>query len=344
MHITFKQTFKMVRKFAVVLSQPSQGVFHPGSELEGKLTFELSEPKAYHYIKVAIIGEARVYHGDKHQSIHRQYINSQVIVWSKEQAIDGRLQSGPHSFPFQYTLPNRLHSSLFVPTCRCVIRYYVEGRIGTGGGKFDHTIRVDFPVVELVDVNLPVLQRPIRGVVQKTIGSWFCASGQIRLTAECPRRGYSIGEGISLKVIVENGSRRQIQILVRLWRIAITKFHFDKKSILNYLTRSPVPAGRSEILHFEDHLRVPPTIPRVASCDIFELKYVLQVTAVIPWSINSSVRIPLTIGNIPLRDPRQDVSDPPPPPVSSSRTHPQQGSPSKLTTDPPPPYELAYQY
>ena len=121
MHITFKQTFKMVRKFAVVLSQPSQGVFHPGSELEGKLTFELSEPKAYHYIKVAIIGEARVYHGDKHQSIHRQYINSQVIVWSKEQAIDGRLQSGPHSFPFQYTLPNRLHSSLFVPTCRCVI-------------------------------------------------------------------------------------------------------------------------------------------------------------------------------------------------------------------------------
>ena len=341
MHITFKQAFKMVRKFAVVLSQPSQGVFHPGSELEGKLTFELSEPKAYHYINVAIIGEAHVFR-DKHQPIHQQYINSQVIVWSKEQAIDGRLQSGPHSFPFQYTLPNCLHSSLLGRRAggSYSIRYYVEGRIGTGSGKFDHTIRVDFPVVELVDVNLPVLQRPIRSVVQKSIGSWFCASGQIRLTAECPRRGYSIGEGISLKVTLENGSRRQIQILVRLWRI-INQFGFGKISILNYLSRSPVPAGRSEILHFEDHLRVPPTIPTVAYCDIIELKYVLQVTAVIPWAINSSVWIPLTIGNVPLRDPRRDVSDPP---VLSSWTHPQQGSPSELTTDPPPPYELAYQY
>ena len=331
----------MVKNFAIVLSQPPQGEFHPGSEVAGKLMFQLSEPKAYRYIKVTVIGEARVF-GDKGTTrISRSYINSEFILWSSEQASHGRLESGQYSFPFQVTLPRRLPSSLNRPGVYA-IQYYVQGRIVNAGGKFDHTALAGFRVVEVVDTNVPAVQRPIRGLVQKT-GGLFTASGVITLTAESPHRGYCIGEAIPLNVTVENGSSKQIEILVELWKIVTTRYHRygDRNRILSH-PRLPVSARRSGIFHFKDRLRVPPTVPTMTSCDIITAKYVLVVTAVIPWATNSKVKIPLTIGNVPPA-PRQDASDPPPPPVSSPSTHPPQGS-SELTRDPPPSYELACQY
>ena len=335
----------MVRNFAILFSQ---GVFYPGSELEGKLIFDLSEPKAYHYVSLTLVGEAHSFgKGNSSGHVSRQYINSEVIVWNKELATDGRLRSGHHHFPFQFTLPNdNLPASLRSdPNPNLYfIRYYVRGRIGTGSLKFDHTVEVDFRLVELVDINLPALQQPVGGEVQKTTGSWFCASGQITLTAECPRSGYCVGEAIPVSITVENGGTQQIQVSVELWKKVRAYGHYDRDCLFRYPIRSPVAAGRSRIFRLEN--RIPPTIPTLASCDIIAVKYILVVAAVIPWEGNPSIKIPLTIGNVPLRDRTQGVSDPPPPPptVSSSCTHPQQGSPSELTRDPPPSYELALQY
>ena len=302
--------------------------------------FKLSEPKAYRYIKVTLIGEARVFDHKGNTLIRLPYINNEFILWSRKQTSRRirRLESGRYSFPFQVTLPHRLPPSLHKPGFY-TIQYYVQGRIVNAGGKLDHTTRADFRLVEVVDTNIPALQEPIRRVAQNT-GSLLSASAAITLTAESPHRGYCIGEAIPLNITVENGSSEQIEISVELRKIVTTRYRRDESDCILSLPRLPVSAGRSGIFRLKDHLRVPLTVPTITSCDIIAVKYVLAVTAVIPWARNSIVEIPLTIGNVPP-DPRQDASAPPP--ISSPSTHPQQGS-SELTTDPPPPYELACQY
>ena len=343
----------MVKKLQITIFQPPQLIFLRGSELRGTLAFEICEPKRWHSITVTLIGKAHVSCGEEGTS-ERLYVNLQVVVWDKEHTVDGTLRSGRHSFPFQFTIPNeQLPHSFGGRNEIGSIRYYVEGRIGTGLFKVDHVVQAEFPFVELVDVNLPQLQQPVRSEVRKTVCCWFCSSGAIMLTAESPRRGYCIGEAIPLNVTVENGSSRQIQVSVMLRKITTFRVrrHVNSKfKSLISLTSGPIQARNTSVWCLANDLRAPNTEPTLTSCDILSVNYVLLVTAMVPLARDSSIIIPLTIGNISFRDPQQ-ASGPPPPPVIPLSGLPQapshtlqQGPPSELTTDQPPSYELACQY
>ena len=313
----------MVKKFQIAIFQSPQQAFHPGSELRGTLTVEVGEPKGFHYIIVSLIGRAQTSflihdhddhtHDDSycHEEVHeiratREYVNLRVVVWNTEQACGGELQSGCHTFPFQFTIPNqRLPSSFRGRNSIGNIRYFVEGRIGTGLLRFDHVVEAEFPLLEVVNINLPLMQRPIRTEVQKTICCWFCASGPITLTAESPRRGYCIGEAIPLTVIVENASTKQIKASVKLQQLvtyrAQADVRYDRTSVLQ-LVSGPM-REKHNVWCPENELIVPlQTVPTVTSCDIITVDYVLVVEAVIPSARNASIKIPVTIGNTPFRE------------------------------------------
>ena len=220
----------MVEQFQISIFQPPQQMFYPGSVLRGKLTVEAWEPKEYRYIRVSLIGEAHTsvkqpdddeddYSPSEPEIASQKYVHMHVFVWNCEQTRDGRLQSGRHNFPFQFTIPiQRLPSSFQGRNSYSsgYIQYYVEGRIGTGQPNCDRITTAVFPLVEVVDINAPEFQRPTGGEVQKTLGRWFCASGPITVTAESPRTGFYIGEIIPLTVRVDNASDKQIKVDVYL--------------------------------------------------------------------------------------------------------------------------------
>ena len=300
------------------MNQPPQQIFTSGSVVSGTLTFDLDKPRSYEYISVSLVGRAEVWWkvGKQHYRGFRKYVNLQIIVWKKEQVPDGKLQPGHYCFPFRFTLPNGQIPASFCRNRDNYIRYYLEGRIGTGLLKFDHITEADLPVTEVMNINLPRLQRPVRGELQRTRCFWCCASGTITLTAEIPRSGYCIGEVIPLNCMVENSSSQQTNVSAKLQQIVTYIVRdrardqvYTKKSSLSVLSAlsEPIRARTSSVWSPGEEFKISTaTAPTLLSCDILTVVYVLIVTVVIPWSINcQKITFPLTIGNVQFCDPRE---------------------------------------
>ena len=301
----------MVKEFKIVLNAPAQGVFFPGSEVSGILVVEVDEPKSYKNIQVTLVGQAHVSWSEssgsgENQTTHtytsnETYINLRVIVWTKEQVPTQELHAGIHNFPFQFQLPARLPSS-FQGTIGW-IRYYVEGRIGTGMLKFDHTVKVPITVVEVVDINISPLQTPLHAEKQKTLCCLLCASAPITLNVELPRHGFCYGDIIPLKVTLENGSSRRLRLRAQLIPVIVY-------TAQGHQYRCPQIVVASIITRYKQPIRVPCTggpwlqlatiNPTLRSCGIISIEYFLRVSAIVPWGLNLAVDMAVTIGNVPL--------------------------------------------
>ena len=206
-----------------------------------------------------------------------------------------------------------------------------------------------------MDINVPGLQRHVGGEVEKTTCCLFCVSGPITLTAEVPRRGYCIGEIIPLTVRVDNASTKRIRVAAYLRQVATSRDakDFESHSYTTLLrVTSETIRTRSTVWHPGTGLTVPPqTMPTLLPprCDIITVQYILVIKAVVPRGKIPSIKIPLTIGNVPFRELSTPAPPPEFPPVISSQPQlpahtPEPGPPSELTSDQPPSYELALQY
>ena len=322
----------MVQDFKLILNQPPQQSFFPGSEVSGVVSFQVTEAKRYSYVKISLLGRAHVSWSEstgtgdnrrtRYYSATRDYMNLQIVVWSQEQAPDGVLYPGPYSFPFQFMIPNqRLPPTFGKKSSTGWIRYEVEGRIGTGVLKFDHVIHAEFPLSEVVDTNIPQLQEPARATVTKTVCCLCCASGPITLTAEIPRTGFCIGEVIPLNVHLENGSNRQIQLSATVYQRVVYRaegsYTYGGYQVIRLLSGPMQPRTPSQWSP-GDKLIIPLLEPTLTSCDIIDVAYHLKVSAQIPGAIRSLVDIPITIGNVPRQDQNQAsvTGSFPPPPVA----------------------------
>ena len=84
----------MVEQFQIILSQPPQQVFYPGSEVSGTLTVEVLRPRRFHDVTVSLIGEIQ------NSKDTNEYFNAKDILWNREQARGGKFPSGRHNFRF----------------------------------------------------------------------------------------------------------------------------------------------------------------------------------------------------------------------------------------------------
>ena len=337
----------MVRNFKIALNRPLQKTFFPGTEVSGTLSFEVQRPKSHHHVTVALLGRAHV-HWTDHQRDRRTHtanediLSMKTVVWEKEQATGGgKLQTGHYSFPFRFTIPDQdLPSSFGTLDSIGWIRYYIEGRIGTGQMKFDHVVQAVFPFAGLVDVNSPDVGTPVSQEARRMTCCCGCLPRRITLTAEVPRSGYCIGEVIPLNIAVENGSRRQVKVSVILTQ-TIT-YHAkgarcDNHFVVIGVASEPMPGRSWTTWSPGDELRLPQTALSLTSSDVINIQYVLMVTAVISWSRNLTTVIPITVGNVPVQNQNQPsvsaTHTPAPPPKDSPISAP----PTKeaLTSGPP---------
>ena len=290
----------MVKEFKILLNVPPQGVFFPDSEVSGILVVQVDEPKSYDKIQVTLVGQAHVSWSETSASGENElYINLSTTVWTKEQVSTQELHSGEHSFPFQFQLQDRLPPSFHGSSGW--IRYYVEGRIGTGKMKFDHTVTASITVVEVVDINVSQFQTPLRAEKQKTLCCLLCASAPITLNVELPHHGFCYGDILPLKVTLENGSSRWLRLRAQLLQVIV----YTAKGKHRHLQKvvASITSGRLEPRTTStwnpDELLVPGHIePTLRSCGIISIEYILKVSAIVPTGLNLTADITVIIGNI----------------------------------------------
>lgn len=281
--------------------------------MSGLLHFSLTEAKSYKFIQIRLHGGALVRWTETYttgsgqsQRTHtvtykseETYVNQAIILWSNEQTPHRKIGPGTFDLPFQFVIPAHCLGSFEGSVGS--IRYGLHAHIKTGLLHRDHNIEVPIQVNRVRDINIPQLMAPVNQSKHKQVG-FFCFGSNVDFTVSLSCTGFCIGHNLPLTVNVENGSSRRIKMRASVQRLC--NYHaqghtrFDKRKIVT--VTSPHISPHSQYIWSVEDLVVPMVEPSFTESAIIKMQYFLKVTAVIPWAKNSSVMIPITIGNVPL--------------------------------------------
>lgn len=232
------------------------------------------------------------------------------MLWNREDAGSSTMAAGHHSFPFVFVLPYHIPSS-FEGRVGWV-RYELLGRIVTGVMRKEHSVEIDIPVMEIIDMNGdPFLTVPANIQVQKRVWSFLCTFANVCMLVNMPRTGFCVGEDIPLNVSLENSSRHEIVITAILkQKITYTskrnKRQFDKATVVRV---SSCPIGPRTSTIWPTNLQVPQGEATSQSYDPIHIGYRIKVVASVAWGQVLVAKIPITIGNIPYGDSLTDKSE-----------------------------------
>ena len=230
------------------------------------------------------------------------YVEQTAVLWSSQQTPHGMIGPGYYRFQFQFTIPPHCPAS-FQGTYG-YIRYHVLGRIGTGLFRFDRRINVPIQVSQIIDINQAQYLTPIRQAKHKQVGCLCCASGDIEFTVQAPRTGFCInGDSIPLSVTVENGSGRSITMRAEINKVITFYARGSRRFSHNTvaLVGSEIILPHTTEAWNVDRFLVPMVEPTILTSRIINVQYTLKVYAVIPYSINPSITVPIVLGNVPFQ-------------------------------------------
>ena len=304
-------------KLFVINLSGNDSVYFAGSNVEGSVSLEISEPKKTQGISIVFSGKAYVHWteqrttgtGDDERTETVHYSDSQILVndvfiqlWGNGKDSQ-ELAAGKYEFPFKFQLPSNLALPTSFESNTGYIRYSLLARISRSW-KFDHTTTRAITVNEIVDVNTAQLMAPLSSSNEKTLCCLCCASGPLSLSVQTDRGGYCPGESIAISTEGENHSNRGVtSVRATLKKIVVYYAEGNRQESSKLIQRIESPGiepGASSNWSNE-LLPIPATVPSINSCRILKLSYVLTVTFEIPRAVDLHVTIPITIGNIPFR-------------------------------------------
>ena len=334
-------------KLFVITLAGDNSVYFAGSNVEGSVSLELSEPKKTQGISVVFSGKAYVHwtesrttgSGDNRRTETVHYSDTQIIfndvyiqLWGNGKDSQ-ELAAGRYEFPFKFQLPSDLVLPTSFESHTGYIRYSLLARIQRSW-KFDHTTTRAITVNEIVDINTGQLTVPLSSSNEKTLCCLCCASGPISLSVKTDRGGYCPGESIAISAEAENHSNRRITcVRATLKQIVVYYARGHSRTSNKIIQRIEGPGidPNGSSIWSNELLPIPATVPSINSCRILNLSYVLIVTLGIPRAIDLHVTIPVTIGNVPFRGgdfaaggdsayppPTSAPSDPYPPPAATN--------------------------
>ena len=338
-------------------------MYFPGSNIEGNVTLELSEPKKMQGISIVLSGQAYVHWTEQrthdteggerrtetiHHSDSETILNSLMIQLWGDGKHSQELAAGRYSFPFKYQLPSNLVLPTSYESETGFIRYSLTATISRSW-KFNHTTKRAITINEIVDINTPQLTARLSSSNEKTLCCLCCASGPISLSVTTDRGGYCSGESIAISTEAENHSNRRITVVqATLKQIVVYYARGHSHTSVNVIQKVQGPgieAGGTSNWSNE-LLPIPATVPCIDSCRILKLSYILQVTLAIPRSSDLNVTIPIKIGNVPFRRAQPGTNPPPqanyPPP--NNPYPPPAGNAYPPPNNPPPVYNYSAAY
>ena len=166
----------------------------------------------------------------------------------------------------------------------------------------DPRTEIEIQVNLIRDVNLPKFAVSAHKSAQKQIGC-CCFSSNLEHSADLTRTGFSVGSNVPVTVNVVNGSSRRIKMRASIQKSVMyyAGGHTRQDTKIKLVSvLSPDIAPHSQHSWSVDNLIVPTIAPSFEGSAIIKMQYFLKVTVVIPLATNSSVSIPITIGNMPL--------------------------------------------
>ena len=279
---------------------------------EGKVFF----PQRIHG-KLALYGRKHVlpkYAGHHHGEVYCS--RSKVLLNNRNQLVEQTLPVGEHKLPFRFKLTgSRLPSSFKGPLG--YISYYVGAKVAQTSSKNDIVASIEIPFVETVDINADHLLKPVCEERETTIFNLLGGeSSPIKLRVHLDRSAYCVGEEIRIQAEVQNGSGRDVTLrtkLVRKGQFTARQHRADHPSMVVATASGPSVASGESSQWRSDSLVIPPTEPTIDTSSYISLYYVLKVSLVIPRARNCTIKIPITIGNVPLCSPVHKAT---------SRSHP----------------------
>uniref|UniRef100_A0A1B0GIA7 Putative signal transduction n=1 Tax=Lutzomyia longipalpis TaxID=7200 RepID=A0A1B0GIA7_LUTLO len=297
------------------------GVYLAGQTISGQVELNIFKIKKVRAVTLRIVGYAKcrwtesdshgtrgqtrttVYHG------REDYLASLTDLVGRSQ--DGstiELAPGMHSYRFTCDLPHQLPTSF--EGSKGYIRYYVIVALERPW-KFDQKFKVAFTVLKQFDLNFesPVLRLPCQVSMERSFCCGPCKTGPISIIAHTSQSGYVPGQMISVHAEIANAST-----------VKVEEIRFSLKKLIRYTSQTPRTKTKEETLtisegrisgmkkkqsgKFEQHLQIPPLPPTsVSLCRIITISYEVKIEAKVSGAhLNPVVKIPITLGTVPLRD------------------------------------------
>ena len=317
----------------IVLDRAGQ-TYTNGSEVSGHVVITAMEPLSYDQVIVTLKGEGKVffpqhihgklalcrrhvfprYAGHHHGEVYCS--RSKVLLNNRNQLLERTLPVGEHKYPFRFKLSgSRLPSSFKGPLG--YISYYVGAKVAQISSEKDIVASVEIPFVETVDINVNQLLKPVYEERETTVHNLLGReSSPITLRVQLDRSAYCVGEEIKIQAEVQNGSGRNVTLeakLVRKGQFTAGQHQVKHPSVVVATASGPSVASGEFSQWRSDSLVIPPTEPTIDTSSYISLYYVLKVFLVIPRARNCTIKIPITIGNVPLGSPLHKTT---------SRSHP----------------------
>ncbi|XP_070568525.1 uncharacterized protein [Ptychodera flava] len=302
-----------------------------GIEMIGQAVDDAHVNAQLNRIRVHFVGKARVEWDegngdDKKYRAETMHFEEKNTLWGKErgntEGEDPELEAGQHSFPFKFQLPAEGLPCSFEGHPYGYIRYYMKAYIEIPW-KFDPATKRAFTISGIPhDLNdLPDIHNPVHGHDDKTVCCFCCTTGPISLDACTDKKGYIPGESIAVTLSIENVTEREIKTKSALMQeVTFTGYTVDggdAKTITKLITVTEIRHGCCEphdTMNWSKQLLLIPPVPStgLAGCPFINIKYYIEVEAVVVGTVfHLALRLPIIIGNIPVRSPAPSTVDTP---------------------------------
>ena len=331
-------------------------VYFAGSNIEGSVSLELSEPKTTQGISIVFSGKAYVHWTSQRTTGIGDNRRTEIVYHSDTQSIfndvliqlwgNGRdsqeLGAGRHEFPFKFRLPSDLDLPTSFESDSGYIRYSLLARIQRSW-KFHHTTTRAITVNDIVDINTSQMTTSLSSSSEKTLCCLCCTSGPISLSVKTDRGGYCPGESIAISSEVENHSNRRIKSVQATLKQVVVYFARDLRLVdgNKIVQRIECPGIQPNATSkwSNELLPIPATAPSINNCRILNVSYALIITLDIPRATDLHVVIPITIGNVPFRgvESATRVTSTYPPTSQNVASVPTSSNPPPEVRDPHPP-------
>ncbi|KFB40715.1 AGAP001892-PA-like protein [Anopheles sinensis] len=291
------------------------GVYFPGQSLAGYVELRVLDTFKVKGVSLQIKGFAEVKwtestgSGKSRRTVHyhgrQDYINTVTYLQGSPEGNPYDIAPGTHTYRFGCALPHNLPTSFEGQYGH--IRYTVRVVLHRPW-KVDPTYKVGFTVLRHVNLNESAitLGMPCKLEIQKVFCCGPCASEPLYISAQTPISGYVPGQTIAVRIEASNKSKKRVN-------------EFSTKLVKNVCYISQTPYGRVKMVPeivaevrcsglaageqgtFDQFLAIPALPSTSAQCQVLTLGYEVEVEGKIPGpNINPRIRIPITLGTIPL--------------------------------------------
>ena len=278
-------------------------------------------PKAYKSIRVALNGGAHVYwsetrgSGEDRTTAHyygnETFIQCYSVLWDKDRdAAGGTYPVGTYHYQFSFQLAApKLPPSYngVIGSYNGCISYTVDATLYKEGLLKSDQASAPITVANAVAISHPSLQQPRFKEIQKTPCCLCCASGPIVITAIVPRTGYCVGrDSIPLEVTIENGSSRTVrQLTAAICKRVMCRSdgghtRFYDTTVASIASQQPI-APHTTLVWKPETFEVPYVETTLDNCAVLTISYFLKICGAIDYAFDSTIDIPLVLGNIPLK-------------------------------------------